>query len=242
VFTNLAGQKRITKMLSTSLKRTRQTKKTKEKRPQFVEKKMGGEKNGAARLVRIKKLRNYYPTAEKRVKKTRNPGRQLFKNHKRTLRKSLTPGTVCILVAGPHRGKRVVFLKQLSSGLLLVTGPFRINGCPLRRINKIYVIATKTKIDLKGIKVPSHLYNDDYYRRKRIEKRPKRRGGDGDIFTKTKEPYKASEERKNDQKIVDDQLIKALKENHGSEKKLICGYLGSTFSLRNGQYPHRLNF
>lgn len=45
----------------------------------------------------------------------------------------------------------MVLLKNLDQGVLLVTGPFKINGVPLRRVNAKYVIATSEKVDLAGV-------------------------------------------------------------------------------------------
>lgn len=66
-------------------------------------------------------------------------------------RSSLQPGTILILLAGRFRGKRVVLLKALDQGVLLVTGPFKINGVPLRRVNARYVIATSYRVDVSGL-------------------------------------------------------------------------------------------
>merc|ERR1712218_386886 len=125
-----------------------------------------GDKNGKQRTVPLKKESRFYPTEDVRVplrnRKTPRPTK---------LRSTLTPGTVVILLAGRHRGKRVVFLKQLpTSGLLLVTGPYKVNGVPLRRVPQSYVIATKTKIDISGMKL-SDKVNDALLKRQRKAKK-----------------------------------------------------------------------
>lgn len=55
------------------------------------------------------------------------------------------------MLSGVSRGRRVVVLKTLKSGNLLVTGPYAINGVPLRRVNPAYVISTSQKVSLQGV-------------------------------------------------------------------------------------------
>lgn len=114
----------------------------------YVEKTVGGDKNGGKRLVPTTKAPRYYSAED-----VRQPKKSRKSPKAPSLRSTITPGTVLILLAGRFRGKRVVFLKQLGSGLLLVTGPFKVNGVPLRRVNQAYVIATSTKVELGDFEV-----------------------------------------------------------------------------------------
>ncbi|XP_063832855.1 large ribosomal subunit protein eL6 [Ostrinia nubilalis] len=209
----------------------------KPKKPTVAVKQIGGEKNGGTRTVLLGRRRSFYPTQDKI--RTR-PHHKTFRKHARHIRPNLTPGTVCVLLAGRHAGKRVVLLGALPSGLLLVTGPFAFNSCPLRRIPQRYVIGTSTKLDLGAFKLPAHLDDAYFKKNKRSTKRSVKRKQGEDIFATKKEKYVPSEQRKNDQKLVDEAVIKAV--GARADKKVLRGYLRAAFGLRSSQYPHRLRF
>ncbi|KEF56815.1 large subunit ribosomal protein L6e [Exophiala aquamarina CBS 119918] len=179
------------------------------------------------------KAKKWYPTSDvsqpKKARKTIREGKS---------RASLQPGAVLILLAGRFRGKRVVLLKHLKEGALLVTGPFKINGVPIRRVNARYVIATSTKVDLSGLdsKVLDKIAKPEYFAR---EKKSKKEKGE-EAFLKQGEKAEKKQptsERASDQKAIDKPLLSAIK-----NEEFLASYLRSSFSLRHGQRPHELKF
>ncbi|XP_076886547.1 large ribosomal subunit protein eL6-like [Bidens hawaiensis] len=151
------------------------------------------------------------------------------------LRASITPGTVLIILAGRFKGKRVVFLKQLTSGLLLVTGNvlFKIVEIVKWLLNQSYVIATSTKVDISGVNVEKF---DDKYFGKKVEK--KKTKGEGEFFEVEKEEKNVlPQDKKDDRKSVDASLIKSIEAVPDLKT-----YLGARFSLKAGMKPHELVF
>ena len=151
--------------------------------------------------------------------------------HPTKLRPSITPGTVLILLAGRFKGKRVVFLGQLPSGLLLVTGPFKLNGVPLRRINQTYVIATTTKIDVSSVDTAK--FEDSYF--KAAEKKQRSKRDEEGFFAEEEKKTELPAEYIANQKAVDAALLSGLSEE-------LKGYLSHRFTLRSGDRPHLMKF
>ncbi|KIJ56606.1 hypothetical protein M422DRAFT_218112 [Sphaerobolus stellatus SS14] len=201
----------------------------KEEVPAVKEVQVKGDKNGGKRLVPTQKAAAFYPAEDERVaKKSRKTARPT------KLRSSITPGTVLILLAGRFRGKRVVFLKQLESGLLLVTGPYQVNGVPLRRVNQAYVIATSTKVDLTEVKLDEKI-NDSYFAKTKARSQDAESEFFEDGKPKAKEAY--PEAKAADQKAVDKAIIESVKKTENLAK-----YLKASWGLTKGQYPHQLVF
>merc|ERR1719460_1566652 len=174
-----------------------------------------------------KKAPKYYPAEDVKMK--------LGNHHNTTkqtkLRKNIVPGSVLILLAGHFKGQRVVFLKQMDSGLLLVTGPYALNGVPLRRVPQSYVIATSTVVDVSGVSVPASV--DDAFFKKPVSKTKKVEG----TFFKEEKTKTLDESRKKLQADVDAKLTAAV-----SKDALLKAYLSSKFSLKNGDKVHEMIF
>ena len=175
------------------------------------------------------KTPRYYPAED--VK----PSKKVYKvkQNPPRIRKSITPGTILIILAGRFRGKRVVCLKALESGLLLVSGPYKINGVPLRRVNPAYVIATSTKIDVSSVDVKA--ITDEYFSR---SKDAPKADGETEFFSgDAPKSSVVSDERKADQQKVDGALLKVV-----ASTEMLEGYLAALFTLTSSDKPHLMKF
>lgn len=118
-----------------------------------------------------------------------------------------------------------------------MTGPFKVNGVPLRRVNARYVIATKTSISLDGIdsSTVDKVAKPEYFAR---DKKADKKGSEEAFFNEGKKEKKGvASQRADDQKTVDKALLASIK-----KEPMLMSYLGSNFSLRNGDRPHEMVF
>ena len=175
----------------------------------------------------LKLKKNWYPVSDLKghfVRKCKIPK----KTH---ISAELVPGQVVILLSGRFRGRRVVFLKKLESGLLLVTGPYKYNGVPLKRVNAAYVLPTNTKLKVNE-KVGESI-KDDFFKRVKIDVKDEK-----DFFVEDKvKKERVTEERKKAQNEVDTEVKKAV-----DEVPMMKEYLRNRFALKNGDKPHLMKF
>ena len=193
----------------------------------LLKKRKESSKKNAEENKGLKFKKNWYPVSD-----IKGHFKRKCKIPKKThISAELVPGQVVILLSGRFRGRRVVFLKKLESGLLLVTGPYKYNGVPLKRVNAAYVLPTNTKLKLDG-KVADSV-NDKLFL-KTLIKREK----EEDFFVdeKTKRE-RITEERKKAQNDVDTQVKKAV-----DEVPMMKEYLRNRFALKSGDKPHLMKF
>ena len=175
----------------------------------------------------LKLKKNWYPVADLKshfVRKCKAP-KSTHVNPK------LKSGQIVIILSGRFRGRRVVYLKNLKSGLLLVTGPYKYNGVPLKRVNAAYVLPTNTfvKVDEKI----ADKIEDDFFKKTEIK-----RDTEKDFFVENKIiKERIKPERKDAQNDIDTKVKKAV-----DEVPMMKEYLKNRFALKNGDKPHLMKF
>ena len=184
-------------------------------------------KKNAEENKSLKLKKNWYPVAD--LKK--HFRRQCKKPKASHISAPLTPGQVVIILSGRFRGRRVVYLKNLESNLLLVTGPYKYNGVPLKRVNAAYVLPTNTKLNVNA-EVAKDV-NDKFFERVDIPREKQE-----DFFEEAqKKKDRITEARKKMQNDVDTAVKKAV-----DEVPMMKEYLRNRFALKNGDKPHLMKF
>lgn len=167
------------------------------------------------------------------------------KANKPTLRKSLKPGTVVILLTGRFAGKHAVFLRQLPSGLILVSGPFRSNGVPLKRVQQTHVIPTQTRVRLPK-NLAKSVKDCWFYKAKSLPRLEAKKLKEAEEKKEKKTPVLNVKKTKrskltplyaNTQKRIDKEIVKAIK-----RVPHLNAYMQSRFKLKSTDRPHDMVF
>jgi large subunit ribosomal protein L6e len=117
----------------------------------------------------------------------------------------------------------------LESGLLLVTGPHKVNGVPLKRVSQAYTLSTSTKIDVSKADV-SKVSDKTFAKEKAAKKQPVSEGA---------QKKEVSADRKALQSSVDKAVMDAIK---AKKDPVLKSYLHARFSLGKNDRVHAMKF
>merc|ERR1712167_313802 len=128
--------------------------------------------------------------------------------------------------------KQTKLRKSISAGtvVIMLAGPFKLNGVPLRRVPQSYVIATTTQVDVSKVSIPADV-NDDLFKK---PKKANKKDEDG-FYGDGKKENTLDESRKALQKTVDTAVLSSI-----AATPLLKQYLSAKFCLKKGQKPHEV--
>ena len=119
-----------------------------------------------------------------------------------------------------------------------MTGPYKLNGVRLRRVNAAYVIGTQTKVDISGVKIPAEAQKDDYYKRQKAPAaKAAGKGKEDQFFGKKAAKREPDAARVELQRNIDTQLLAEIKKT-----PLLGAYLRRPFTLDKNSRPHMMKF
>ena len=117
-----------------------------------------------------------------------------------------------------------------------MTGPFKVNGVPLKRVNQAYVQATSTRVDLAGVDVAK--VEDDRFVRPKVARAKKT---EANFFAAAPElspaEKEAAQKRRAENTALQTAVDKALL-NNIKKTPLLKKYLSSRFTIGNTTRVH----
>jgi large subunit ribosomal protein L6e len=170
------------------------------------------------------------------------------------LRYRLRPKGTIVIVLGNctklHRGRRMIFLKQLETGDLLLASPNTLTLMPtLQVVQASYVIATTTRIPLTPACVEAaEKVTFNMFKKANSKKTTDKKKRDGSIFADDQTQAKSATVETIDpelEKTIDSELMKSIANfNKGDtlDAAIMKKYLRTRFTIKNGEYPHQMKF